>query len=97
MDVLFAPSLWPESFGLVTREAAACGCWVVASDLGGIGEDIVESKTGYLIHPTLHSVLKVIVKLDKSSETHKKLPFENIKYCKNVQVEKLLELYCYER
>lgn len=34
LDVLLAPSLWPESFGLVTREAQAAGLWVVASDRG---------------------------------------------------------------
>ncbi len=41
LDVLLAPSLWPESFGLVTREARTAGLWVVASDRGAIGEEIV--------------------------------------------------------
>jgi glycosyltransferase involved in cell wall biosynthesis len=34
VDVLIAASIWPESFGLVTREAAAAGVWVVASNIG---------------------------------------------------------------
>ncbi|PPD51246.1 MAG: glycosyl transferase, partial [Methylobacter sp.] len=51
IDVLFAPSTWPESYGLVTREAAACGCWVVASNMGGIGEDVIEGKSGFVIEP----------------------------------------------
>ena len=49
MDVLLAPSLWPESFGLVTREARAAGLWVVASDLGAIGEDITEGVDGFRV------------------------------------------------
>ena len=49
MDVLLAPSLWPESFGLVTREAHAAGLWVVASRLGAIGEDIDEGVNGFRV------------------------------------------------
>jgi glycosyltransferase involved in cell wall biosynthesis len=48
-DVLLAPSIWPESYGLVTREALASGCWVVASDRGAIGECIVDDENGYII------------------------------------------------
>lgn len=40
VDVLLAPSVWPESYGLVAREAALAGCWVVASDRGAIGQDV---------------------------------------------------------
>ena len=59
MDILFAPSKWPESFGLVTREAAACGCWVVASNLGGIGGDVIEGETGFIVEPTTEELRKV--------------------------------------
>ncbi|WP_447926364.1 glycosyltransferase [Vreelandella sp. EE27] len=71
MDVLFAPSLWPESFGLVTREAAACGCWVIASNLGGIGEDIIEGKTGHVITPDYSDLLKVIKNVDSNHFLYK--------------------------
>ncbi|NEU12667.1 glycosyltransferase [Methylobacterium sp. BTF04] len=49
LDVLLAPSIWPESFGLVTREARAAGLWVVASDRGAIGESIREDVDGFRI------------------------------------------------
>lgn len=49
IDVLLAPSLWPESFGLVTREARAAGLWVVASDRGAIGEEILDDVDGFRI------------------------------------------------
>ncbi len=40
IDVLAAPSLWPESYGLVAREALRAGCWVIASDRGAMGLDV---------------------------------------------------------
>jgi glycosyltransferase involved in cell wall biosynthesis len=64
MDVLVAPSIWPESYGLVTREAAAAGVWVMASNIGGIGEDIVEGVNGNRIDPTLPELLGQLVKLE---------------------------------
>ena len=49
IDVLLAPSLWPESYGLVTREALHAGCWVIASNRGAIGADVVEGETGFVV------------------------------------------------
>jgi glycosyltransferase involved in cell wall biosynthesis len=48
-DVLLAPSLWPEPFGLVTREALAAGLWVIAGNRGAIGEDVVPGVNGWVI------------------------------------------------
>ncbi len=73
IDVLFAPSTWPESYGLVTREAAACGCWVVASNLGGIGEDVVEGQSGFVIEPTLKAVSACLKTLDTEPKRYKGL------------------------
>ena len=70
MDVLFAPSLWPESFGLVTREANACGCWVVASDLGGIGEDIKNS-SGFVVSASVNDLLFVINEISRNMKRYK--------------------------
>lgn len=49
LDVLLAPSIWPESFGLVTREALMSGLWVVASDRGAIGADVTPGVNGFVI------------------------------------------------
>lgn len=49
IDVLLAPSIWPESFGLVTREALACGCWLVASRCGAIGDVIEDGVNGHYV------------------------------------------------
>ena len=48
-DVLVAPSLWPEPFGLVTREALTAGLWVLASDRGAIGEDVSPGLNGWVV------------------------------------------------
>lgn len=48
-DVLLAPSIWPESYGLVTREALAEGLWVVAGDRGAIGDDVRQGVNGFLV------------------------------------------------
>jgi len=49
-DVLLLPSLH-ESFGLVALEASSVGVPVVASNVGGTGEVIVDGETGYLRDP----------------------------------------------
>jgi len=48
IDVLIAPSMWPESFGLVSREAALMGKWVIVSNAGGLAEDVTEGKDGHI-------------------------------------------------
>ncbi len=52
LDVLLVPSLWPESFGLVAREAGALGLWVVASDRGAMGEDVEDGVDGFVVDVT---------------------------------------------
>jgi glycosyltransferase involved in cell wall biosynthesis len=46
-----APSLLPETFGLVALEAAAVGKPIVASDIGGLAEVVVDGETGLLVAP----------------------------------------------
>jgi glycosyltransferase involved in cell wall biosynthesis len=45
-----APSIWPEPFGLVALETAAAGKAIVASEIGGL-MDIVVDETGLLVPP----------------------------------------------
>ncbi|MGO1383923.1 MAG: glycosyltransferase family 4 protein [Arachnia sp.] len=46
VDVLLAPNLFGESFGLILVEALAAGCSVVASDLPGFEDVLKASGTG---------------------------------------------------
>lgn len=49
IDVLLFPSQWKESFGLTVREALLRDVWVIATDAGGVAEEIVEGENGTLI------------------------------------------------
>jgi glycosyltransferase involved in cell wall biosynthesis/tetratricopeptide (TPR) repeat protein len=64
IDVVLAPSVCVESFGLITREALHLGCWVIASDRGSIGDCVSEGENGYVIDVSdatdLIRVLKLI-------------------------------------
>ena len=65
-DVLIAPSIWPESFGLVTREALSAGLWVIASDAGALAEPILKTEevNGTVIRPNnLEDLVKALENL----------------------------------
>lgn len=49
IDVLLFPTQWKESFGLSVREALIRDCWVIATDAGGVIEDIVPGENGDVI------------------------------------------------
>lgn len=46
---VLAISVCIESFGLVAREAARAGRWVIASNRGGMGEDVDDGINGFVI------------------------------------------------
>jgi len=69
-DVLLAPSIWPESYGLVTREAVMAGCWVVASDRGAIGLDITP-ETGFVVGVGSYvDLLSVLSEIDRAPQKY---------------------------
>jgi glycosyltransferase involved in cell wall biosynthesis len=43
------PSLWPEPFGLVALEAAAAGKPIVATNMGGLRDIVVDGETGLVV------------------------------------------------
>jgi glycosyltransferase involved in cell wall biosynthesis len=49
IDVLLFPSQWKESFGLAVREAMARDVWVIATEAGGVVEDIEPGTNGNII------------------------------------------------
>ncbi|WP_202078571.1 glycosyltransferase family 4 protein [Caldalkalibacillus salinus] len=54
-DVVVVPSIGPEAFGLVNLEAMASEVPVVASQIGGIPEAIVDGKTGFTVPMFQHT------------------------------------------
>lgn len=96
LDVLLAPSTWPESFGLVTREALGSGLWVVASNLGAIGREVVEDRNGYVIDTTTGRDLnRVLAKLDADPARYKASPPAQVEAPRSMadQADALHEIY----
>jgi glycosyltransferase involved in cell wall biosynthesis len=46
-----APSILPESFGIVALEAGAAGKPAVVADVGGLRDVVVDGETGFLVPP----------------------------------------------
>lgn len=77
IDVLLAPSIWPESHGLVTREALASGCWVIASDRGAIGSDVIEDLNGHVIDVgDAAALMTVLERIDSDPDRYRSMPAE---------------------
>ena len=47
-DLVVSPSIEPEAFGRVVVEAQSMAKIIIASDIGGSNETIVNNKTGFL-------------------------------------------------
>ncbi|MDQ6869425.1 MAG: glycosyltransferase [Pseudomonadota bacterium] len=93
-DVLLAPSLWAEPFGLVTREALSAGLWVVASDRGAIGEDVTHGVNGWVIDvETPQSLLAVLSEIDSNPTKYVKSPPVMPLRGANEQADELLKIY----
>lgn len=61
VDVLVVPSLCEETFGLVVQEGLQANVPVVASDIGGIPEQIVHGVNGFLFPPGDASALRELL------------------------------------
>ena len=67
---LVFPSIWPETLGIVGLEALACGVPVIACDVGGVREWLIEGETGYLVPPKDPAAIALAAdKILRSSET----------------------------
>jgi len=99
IDVLIVPSIWPESFGLVSREAALRGVWVIAADAGGLAEDIAEAETGFIFPMgDAQECLNILTDMNQSWEKFKnsspqlELSTERI-VSQEVHIDQLATLY----
>jgi glycosyltransferase involved in cell wall biosynthesis len=97
IDVLVCPSIWPESFGLISREATLAGVWVVASNLGALAEDIKPSVHGDIFSPQHpEELVAILQKLDRDPKTYQQpIPPEKTDHIRTLseQIEELHQLY----
>lgn len=95
LDVLVAPSTWPESYGLVTREALSAGLWVVASDRGAIGQDVIEGRNGHVVPVDDHHALAACLqRIDAAPEVYGKPPATQADLRRSAaQTDELVALY----
>jgi len=75
MDIFVVPSVVDsEAFGVAAVEAAACGLPVVASNVGGLSEVVVDNRTGFLVPPAdSEAIAEKLDLLIEDSELRKKL------------------------
>lgn len=91
LDVSIIPSLWNEPFSRILIESYAYGIPVLASSRGGIPENVIEGKTGYLFEPTDRESFEA--KLKKLLKTHFDKEFIR-NFASNFSVDKHVDLYC---
>ena len=60
-DVIVVPSIWYENAPLVLREAIACGVPVIASDAGGMAENIKNGVNGFVFQMGNSGHLKEVI------------------------------------
>lgn len=69
LNVVLAPSVCVESFGLVVREAITLGRWVVVSDRGALSESVEEGQNGFVIDvANAGGLILVLRRMDSAPE-----------------------------
>ena len=91
-DFVVSPSIEPEAFGRVAVEAQSMEKTIVASDIGGSTETIINNKTGFLFESGNSEALsrKIIEVLNSDQSTLKSMGIEGRKnIIKKFNVEKM--------
>ena len=99
MDIVLMPSR-SEGFGLTAIEAMACGCVVVASDVGGLPEVVSDGVCG-LLHRTedVHGMAAKICSLIASPELYRSLQKNALQHVQKFSFQRYASAVCdlYER
>ena len=73
-DIIVSPSIEPEAFGRVAVEAQSMEKLIIASNIGGSNETIINEKTGFLFEAgDVNSLSKKIIQVLTMDETSLKL------------------------
>jgi glycosyltransferase involved in cell wall biosynthesis len=93
------PSLWAETFGLTLLESFACNKPVIASNIGGMTEIIIDKLNGFLIKPSDVGELKEkVIFLNNNRDTARKMGVAGrhhleVAFSKEVHLRKLKDVY----
>jgi glycosyltransferase involved in cell wall biosynthesis len=69
--ILLQPTKTIEAFGMTVIEAMACRCIIIASRVGGLPENVIDGRTGYLVEPGDDVALaKTILKMLDDKEVY---------------------------
>ena len=92
MDIVLMPSR-SEGFGLTAIEAMACGCVMVASDVGGLPEVVRDGECG-LLHRTedVPDMAAKITTLIRDQELYNKLKAQSLREVEKYSFERYAEL-----
>ena len=94
IDVLLAPSIWPESYGLVAREAMHFRTWVVASDRGALAQDVIEDENGFVVDPSsTYALAAVLARIDADVARFKLPPCETALRQSSRQLDEIVDIY----
>ena len=91
-NIIISSSIEPEAFGRVAVEAQSMGKTVIASNIGGSNETIIDNKTGFLVQSGKAESLskKIIEVLQLDEKTLKSIGNEGRKnVIKKFNVEKM--------
>ena len=92
-DLVVAPSIEPEAFGRIPIEAQAMGKVVIASNIGGFKETIIDKKTGFLFEAgksdALAHLIEEAIKMPLNQK--KQMTQEAIKNAQKFSLKKMQE------
>jgi glycosyltransferase involved in cell wall biosynthesis len=99
-DIIVAPSLEPEAFGRIPIEAQAMAKIIIATNMGGFKETIIDQKNGFLIPSNDSAALVKAIKkvMDLPVKRRQEIgnnarKFIEHNFTLNVMTQKTLELY----
>lgn len=81
-----------EGWGLTVIEANACGTPVVAADVQGLKDSVIDNKTGFLYpHSDTHAMARRIVEVLKDEKLRSRLSKESLEWAKEFTWQKAAE------
>jgi len=91
-DICVFPSVY-ETFGLTIIEAMAAGKPLIATNKGGVPENVKNFENGFLIEPTMRNVIRTIINLWNDKNLMSKISKNNLEKAKNYDWPKIAERY----